>query len=200
MELGLFLNDNCEEVAWEATSFHPGYAMMQMREAGQTLREEARVKMKSEAILSGLDLIKAYRDDPGKFFPMVDHPGQMPAVNTYGEKNLGWNAGIINGNRPWFVECWDWEGLTMLTFYISSEGLENLSAEDLSEMLQETGYYRENDPVRKHEVQTFNDRSGNGFYSLTVRVSYGEDVFIEGGNIYRWELLNEYNAATLGKD
>ena len=48
MGLGLFLNDNCEKVALEETSFYPGYAMMQMKEAGQTLREEARVKIKKE--------------------------------------------------------------------------------------------------------------------------------------------------------
>ena len=55
-------------------------------------------------VLSGLELIKAYRANPDHYLPMIDHREEVPGRNEYGEVNIGWNAGLLDATRPYFVE------------------------------------------------------------------------------------------------
>lgn len=149
--------------------------------------------------LSGLDLIKAYREHPERYLPMPDHPGQMPKINEYGEVNLGWNAGLLEENRPFFVECWAWEHITMLTFYASTRGIEDLSGEDILALIQDSGYFCFREGVQQSpQYDTFSDRQGGEFFSMTITVGIDEEPLqITGAPIKPWAVLNAFNRETL---
>ncbi len=38
--------------------------------------------------------------------------------------NVGWNHGLLDGNRPYFMESWAADWITMPTIFISCIGLE----------------------------------------------------------------------------
>ena len=91
--------------------------------------------------LSGLELIKAYRENPERYLPMIDHTWEMPAVNEYGEVNIGWYAGLLEENRPFFAVCWAVDHMTTLTIYVSAKGIEDKTAEELDQWFQDIGYF-----------------------------------------------------------
>ena len=78
----------------------------------------------------------ANKDD---YLPLIDH-----AWKTFGKRsltddvNIGWNAGIVEGNRPYFCECWA-DGYTAITYFISTKGIEDYTVVQLEDMLKKAG-------------------------------------------------------------
>ena len=150
--------------------------------------------------LSGLELIKAYRANPEQYLPMMDHTWEMPAVNEYGEVNIGWYAGLLEENRPFFAVCWAVDHMTTLTIYVSAKGIEDKTAEELDQWFQDIGYFSYRD--QEHypaDVQTFGNPADGEFFMLTIGVGIdGEPALIDGAPVEPWSVLNEYNRETLG--
>ena len=74
--------------------------------------------------------LEEYREHPEKYLPMSDYAWKQYEKVEYGEEwyddpwyNLGWDAGLVEGNRPYFMICWAACGITMLTYYISAAGI-----------------------------------------------------------------------------
>ena len=150
-------------------------------------------------MLNGLDLIKAYREDPEKYLPFTDHTDEMPSRNKYGEVNIGWYAGLLEENRPFFAECWAVDQITMLTIYVSAEGIEDKTAAELDQWFQQIGYYSYRNTDHSHpDVRTFPDKKGNTFFSINIAVGIDDEpALIDGARIIPWRVLNEYNRESL---
>ena len=141
------------------------------------------------------------RNSQGKFLPIVDHAWKVfPKENTGTEwyddpeYNLGWDAGLVDGNRPYFAECWATNGITMLTYFVSTRGIEDASTEDLVRMLTDAHLFRLLDPGNpRTAVMKFEDDTGNEFYSINVTAVVEDDLYVEGGACYPFGPLNEYN-------
>lgn len=151
--------------------------------------------------MNGIDAIKEYRNNKDKYLPLVDHELQQFESKVYYEDglgfdvNLGWNCGFYE-NRPYFYECWATDGITMVTVFISTIGLEDASLDDLERFLIEEakiytpreGYYS------LSEAPKFIDSNGNEFYSLNIVVgTEDEPALIDGAPIYSISSLNELN-------
>lgn len=142
-----------------------------------------------------LAFLDEYKRNPDKYLPLIDHAWKVfPDRSEYGEVNVGWNAGIVEGNRPFFCECWA-EGITVLTYFISTKGIEEYSVEQIEKMLADAEiiwYVGE----RKYptSVQKFTDHEGNEFFSINIIVGDDDGTYIEGGVIYGMNRLNEYNS------
>jgi hypothetical protein len=151
--------------------------------------------------LTGLDLIKEYRENPGKYLPMTDHRGQVPGRNEYGEINIGWNAGLLEKNRPYFVECWAADQSTYITIFVSTKGIENKSPEEMEQWFQDIGYFRyRGDKHYAAEVRRFGHPDGNEFFSINIVVGEeDEPALIDGAPIKPWSILNEYNLTQISR-
>ncbi len=139
------------------------------------------------------------RSHPEKYLPLISHAWrQFPSreKNTYDpEYNVGWDAGILEGNRPYFAECWATSGITMLTYFVSTEGMEGRSREELLGMLEAAGLVRVKDMTKpRTEVVVIQD-DGRPFYSINIVVGIEDETYTEGGMIYGFSRLNEYNRA-----
>ena len=149
--------------------------------------------------LSGLELIRSYRENPELYLPMLDRKKEVPARNEYGEHNIGWNAGLLEDNRPYFAECWAMDQITSLTIYVTTKGIEGKTAEEMDRWFQDIGYYSYRD--KDHHtarLDTFKNPDGDEFYIITVTVGVDEEpALIDGAPIYPWSILNEYNRETL---
>ena len=141
--------------------------------------------------LAFLDEYKRNRD---RYLPLIDHAWKVfPERTEFGDVNIGWNVGIVEGNRPFFCECWA-AGITALTYFISTAGIEDHSVEQLERMLADAGivwYVGE----RKYptSVRIFTDGNGNDFFSINIIVGDDDGVYTEGGIVYSFVRLNEYN-------
>ena len=141
------------------------------------------------------------RNNPEKYLPITDHAWKVFPKKTEGDEwcdpeyNLGWDAGLLDGNRPYFLECWATCGITMLTYFVSTKGIEDASTEDLVRMLTEAGLFRVVNPEGPGTaVMKFEDDHGNEFYSINVTVGVEDELYVEGGRWYPFGPLNEYNS------
>ena len=76
--------------------------------------------------------IKYPAPDRSKFTPLTvkDESGTM---------DIGWNEGVTNEGRPYRAEMWTFDGVSMITIFLSSIGIQNLSKEEFVEYLETEG-------------------------------------------------------------
>ena len=120
--------------------------------------------------------LKEYRAHPEKYFPLIDHAWKCFAEKDTGENpwddpeyNIGWNAGVIGGNRPFFLECRATCGITVLTYFVSVKGIEEYGEAELLKMLEGTIVNVPPQGGRKHPDQEF------------IHVNTANILFICGG-------------------
>ena len=153
-----------------------------------------------------IEVLKMIRQNPDRFLPIVDWAWKVFPREDRGEDgkgypviNMGWDAGLLDGNRPYFLVCRSQGGITMLTFFVSSRGIEDASKDDLLNMLTGAGLFSFKDPAdRKASVMKYEDKSGNVFFCANVAVGIEDETYIDGGKIYPFAQLNEYNSGKSG--
>ena len=143
--------------------------------------------------LIGMDLIRAYDKHPENFLPMNKPDNEVPPRNEYDETNIGWYAGLLDEKRPFFAECWAVDGITVLTMFVSTLGIENETPEELEQRFLDRGYYRKREGAdRAPAVRKFS-ADGNEFYSINVTVGVDDEpAVIEGAYILSWNTYNKY--------
>lgn len=159
------------------------------------------VKMMSKQIMSSIDCLKEYRENKEKYLPLVDHETKyFPDRNEFDDVNIGWDMGFI-GERPYFLECWAAEGITMITIYLSTIGLERASEYDLERILIDNKIYEPLDDYESPECPRFHDSNDNEFFSINVVVGFEEEpAKIKGGRLASFSVLNELNGLTGEED
>ena len=145
--------------------------------------------------LKGLELVKEYREHPDRYLPMMDHTEQVPRRNEYGDVNIGWYAGLLGENRPFFAECWAADRITMLTVFIPTKGIEEKTPAELEEWLLEIGYFSfKNEDHSPAEVVVFTNEKKEDFFSVNICVgSEDGEALIDGAPLLPWSVLNDYN-------
>ena len=138
--------------------------------------------------------LRDYINNKDQYLPLIDHAWKtFEGRAECGEVNVGWGVGLIDAKRPYFCECWA-EGVTVITYFVSTIGIEDYSVKQLEEMLEKHGIIRYVGK-RKYDtfVKRFWDGFGNEFFSINIIVGDDDDTYIEGGIIYPIERLNEFN-------
>ena len=155
-----------------------------------------------------IELLQAIRQKTEAFLPVVDHAWKVFPKKDMGTEwyddpvyNIGWDAGIIDGNRPYFLECWATSGITMLTYFVSTVGMENAATKDLIKMLTDADLVQFKDPEHPRvSVMKFEDSRGNEFFSINVTAGVEDETYATGGRIYPFAPLNDYNSLKYGGD
>ena len=142
-----------------------------------------------------ISFLDEYKMNPDKYLPLIDRAWDVfPERTELGDVNIGWNVGIVEGNRPFFGECWA-DGVTVMTYFISTIGIEDHTVEQLEKMLADAGIIW-HVGGRKYDTDVMRhvDGNGNEFYSINFIVGDDDDTYIDGGIIYPFSILNEYNS------
>ncbi len=152
-------------------------------------------------MLSGLELIKSYRMNPGYYLPILDHTEEVPGRNEYGEFNIGWNAGLLEENRPFFAECWAADQMTMLTINVSAKGIEEKTRDEIDRCFQDVGYYSyRGERQYPANVEKVEYPDGEEYFIVNLLLgTEDEPSLVNGARVLPWSLLNEYNRETSGK-
>ena len=149
---------------------------------------------------TGMDFIREYAANSSQYLPLhSDWKGRNQEKGIAPEDqdtDYGWSAGAI-GNRPWFAECWGRWGVEMLTVYLSSEGIEDLTADDLDRMMEENGIWRAvSNEKYGPSLEKVTDRDSKEYYSISRTVRSGDkekDRCMESMTpLYSWEELTAY--------
>ena len=148
-----------------------------------------------------IEFLKEVKTNPSRFLPIFDHAWKTFKKRDDGTEwyddpqyNLGWDAGTLPGNRPYFMECWATSGITMLTYFISAQGLENMSTKDLVKILEDANLVRITDHQHpRAETIKVNDSAGNEFWSVNITVGDENGTYTQGGQCYPFRYLNEFN-------
>lgn len=151
--------------------------------------------------MRAIDFLKEYHRNSERYYPLIDHANRIfPKRNEeYGDWNIGWSCGLLDARRPYFMECWAVDGITLLTIFISTRDFENIPPEDLDALLEERKIYHKLPNSRKPQVKSFTDDSGNSFYSVNVVVGDEESTYVDdSAGIYSFAILNEYNRNRAG--
>ena len=140
-----------------------------------------------------LVLLAKIKAHPKDYYPLIDHAWRQ--VEAESDRNLGWNVGLLEGRRPWFCECWADDGTTVLTYHLSTRGLENKRKEELARILEDARIVRRLEPVQEPAVFLFKDGTGNTFFSIHITVADEKRIYIseKGGIVYSYSCLNQYN-------
>ena len=150
--------------------------------------------------MRGIEDLREYRCNREKYLPMVADAEKIfeDRVEYKGnvEVNIGWNCGFV-GNRPYFMELWATDGITILTILLSTIGIEDYSVSDLETMLIDEGdiYSRKEGYISPGRVPKYIDRNGNEFFSINVTVGIeDEPALIDGAPVFPFSILNRFNS------
>ncbi len=154
-----------------------------------------------------IEMLTMFRMNPEKYLPVVDHAWKVFPDVDYGteeyddkEVNIGWDAGLLGADRPYFMEAWATGGITMLTYFVSEKGIEDATPKDLVKMLTDARLFRLLDPENpRTTVMKYEDDHENVFFSINVTVGAEDDVYVEDGRAYPYGPLNEYNSREMNK-
>ena len=146
--------------------------------------------------MNAIERLQEYRANKDKYLPLIDHETQFfPGRAECGEVNIGWNCDFI-GNRPYFLECWATDGITMITIFLSTIGIEDYTLEEMENLLINEGkiYTKLPGYIPPEMGYIVGDSSGNEFYSINIVVGLeDEPAVIEGASICSYDLLNSFN-------
>lgn len=90
--------------------------------------------------------------------------------------------------------AWATCGITMLTYYVSAEGIREYREPELLAMLEKAKLVKALDPSRpKMQVMKYEDGSEREFFSVNLCAGDENGTCTEGGTMYSLAALNRYN-------
>ena len=146
-------------------------------------------------------MLNMFRLNPDRFLPIVDHawkvfPKEDPGTESYDDRqvNIGWDTGLLGADRPYFAEGWATCGITMLTYFISTDGIGEYGVPELLAMLERAKLVKVLDPSRpRTDILKYEDDNGREFFSINIAAGDEEGTYVSGGKMYPFAALNRYN-------
>jgi hypothetical protein len=114
-------------------------------------------------------------------YPKPDRSDYEPRRARTGDDtaiDLGWDEAFLKDGRPYRVEAWSDEGVTMLTYFFSTRGIETWSNEQLAKLLESEGLVRFLYPDRHVTAMPVTDAAGNDMWSVNVIVGTEDETYI----------------------
>ncbi len=116
------------------------------------------------------------------YYPPPNRANHKPSIDiTPGRdyQDIGWSGGTLSDGRPFRVEYWCWQGVSILTYFMSTMGIENVADDYFRELLVDEGLltFREVRPTLR--AKKMKDASGNEMWSINVAVGDQDELFVE---------------------
>jgi hypothetical protein len=120
---------------------------------------------------------------PPPKYPKPDRSDQVRKLtkDEHGVIDIGWCDGVISDGRPFVAEMWAQDGISMLTIFFSSEGIDHLTSDQLKDLVAKEGlvtFRAENESYC--EAAEHEDRVGNAMWSINIVVGSEDETFLTG--------------------
>ena len=144
--------------------------------------------------MEGFSLLKDYLFHKDRYLPMFERMKTIPPqeYSCLGkETNIGWYAGMMDEKRPFYAELWAVDGFHLLSIFVSTKGIEDITAEELDLWFQKIGFYRRINNKYGPEIQICHNR-GNEFFSMSVGLGVvdEEESSVDDFKIFPFSILN----------
>ena len=116
-----------------------------------------------------------------KAYPKPDRSNFTPNFQKTGENDvidIGWTEGVLSDGRPFRLEMWAQDQMTMLTFFFSTLQL-SLSEKAWADLLEREELIRFTYELRSVGLRQLSDAGGKPIWSATVVVGNEDDTFVE---------------------
>lgn len=113
-------------------------------------------------------------------FPAPDRSDFQPkhAADRADHVDIGYAVGELADGRPFRAELWAQDGVTVLTFFMSTQGIQHSSKQDLYCLLESNNLVEFLDSDnRSLGVGVLADASGNEMFSLNVVIGDEDGLF-----------------------
>ena len=129
-------------------------------------------------------------------YPLIDrsHCHVDRTKNDSGVLDIGWAEGMLTGGRPYRMELWAQDQVTVLTVFFSADGIEEANGTILLKFLEASGLISFSNRIAPTGMAMILDRAGNRFWSVNIVVGDEECTYIESSTIiqpYRQSVLAE---------
>ena len=117
-------------------------------------------------------------------YPIPDRSNFTPNFSKTPENDvldIGWAEGFLSDGRPYRLECWAQDQVTMVTIFVSRMGLEDLGTEAVQELLEREDLAHFRSSRRYASTRSFRDGSGQDLLSINVVIGDDEETFVSGG-------------------
>ena len=118
--------------------------------------------------------IKYPAPDRSKFIPLKEK-------DESGTRDIGWNEGVTTEGRPYRAEMWTFDGVSMVTIFLSSRGMQNLSKEELIHYLEMEGLVKYFGAKKLLRCELVKDDAGKAMWSLNITIGDDEETFADTG-------------------
>jgi hypothetical protein len=94
------------------------------------------------------------------------------------ELDIGWAEGEWKDGRPYRTELWSWGGLSAVTFFLSTLGLEDAREPELAGLLEENSLVEFLTDRKVYPEKVF-DSAGNEMWSVTIPIREGNQSLVK---------------------
>ncbi|HQV28803.1 MAG TPA: hypothetical protein PKY66_16155 [Thermoflexales bacterium] len=115
-------------------------------------------------------------------YPAPDRSNYVPrrqSTTDDGSVDIGWDAGVLADGRSWRAEAWADSGMTILTFFFSTLGLELATDADLAALLAREGLIRYRTAPGRANGTVIDDAAGNPMWSVSVVIGTEDETQVE---------------------
>jgi hypothetical protein len=115
------------------------------------------------------------KPDRSNYTPNFHKTAADPALD------IGWNEGLLSDGRPYRVEAWCEQGVTALTYFLSTRDLENMTNQQFADLLEKEELVCFQTERRSVAAMPFTDDGGNEMWSINLVVGGDDDehTFVE---------------------
>lgn len=92
--------------------------------------------------------------------------------------DLAFGEGILSDGRPYVVEFWCQDQISLLTFFLPRKGIEDASVESMKSLVIREGLLSFKSDRQYVSLKPFRDGSGNDIWSVNVVVGDERSTFI----------------------
>lgn len=115
-------------------------------------------------------------------FPRPDRSDQTPRLTRTAENaglDIGWNEGVLRDGRPWRLEAWVEDGVTMFTYFFARRGIRARSDAGFATLLEREELLRFTGEQRFVQALPLIDVAGHELWSVNVVAGDEDGNFVD---------------------
>jgi hypothetical protein len=130
-------------------------------------------------------------------FPIPDRSKQTVhfSRDEDGIVDVGWCDGVLFDGRPFRAEMWAQDQVSMLTFFFSRAGIDDVDTDALVRVLESEGLFKfRKADARNGNAVKIDDDAGNPIWSVNIMIGNEDESFLEHAvPIFRYSQDGEPN-------
>ena len=112
-------------------------------------------------------------------YPKPDRSDFTPnfSKEDFDQVDIGWNEGFLSDGRPYRMEAWAMDQITMVTYFFSTIEMENYTSDMFAGLLIKEGLIKKLSDEIPVDADILTDVSGNKMWSVNVTIATEDERY-----------------------